>query len=150
MKISTKGRYGLRAAIDVAIFSGQQAVPISEIAERQQLSESYLEQLMAKLRKADIVKSVRGAQGGYVLAKSPSEISVGDILRSLEGDLRPVDCLAIKEDNKCHNGEMCVTKFVWEKINESINDTVDGITLQDILDQNLKKNADEPICDCGL
>ena len=64
--------------------------------------------------------------------------------------MRPVDCLAIKDDNKCQNGEMCVTKFVWEKINESINDTVDGITLQDILDQNLKKNADEPICDCGL
>ena len=150
MRISTKGRYGLRAAIDVAVNGGRQAVPISEIAERQQLSESYLEQLMGKLRKADIVKSVRGAQGGYILAKQPSEISVGDILRSLEGDLRPVDCLAIKDDKKCSNGEVCATKFVWEKINESINDTVDGISLQDILDQNLKKNTDEPACDCGL
>ena len=150
MRISTKGRYGLRAAIDGAVNGGRQAVPISEIAERQQLSESYLEQLMGKLRKADIVKSVRGAQGGYILAKQPSEISVGDILRSIEGDLRPVDCLSFKDDRKCSNGEVCATKFVWEKINESINETVDSITLQDILNQNLKKNADEPACDCGL
>ena len=150
MKISTRGRYGLRAAIDLAIFGGDEAVSINAIAERQQLSESYLEQLMAKLRKADIVKSVRGAQGGYMLAHPACEISVGDVLRALEGDLRPVDCLAIKDENKCSNADLCITKYVWTRISESINDTVNNMTLQDLLDQNKNIKADERICDCGL
>lgn len=152
MKISTKGRYGLRAAIDLAMYGGASAVSISSIAERQQLSESYLEQLMAKLRKADIVTSVRGAQGGYILKRSPKDISVGDVLRALEGDLRPVDCLAIEDENEthCENADLCVTKYVWTRISESINDTVNSITLQDLLNQNKEKNSDERICDCGL
>ena len=150
MKISTKGRYGLRAAIDLAMYGGDQAVSISEIALRQQLSESYLEQLMAKMRKADIVKSVRGAQGGYILSRPASEISVGDVLRSLEGDLRPVDCSALVNEGACSGADICITKYVWTKIDESINDTVNNITLQDLLDQNIKTKTDEPICDCGL
>ncbi len=152
MKISTKGRYGLRAAIDLAMYGGASAVSISSIAERQQLSESYLEQLMAKLRKADIVTSVRGAQGGYILKRSPKDISVGDVLRALEGNLRPVDCLAIEDENEthCENADLCVTKYVWTRISESINDTVNSITLQDLLNQNKEKNSDERICDCGL
>lgn len=150
MKISTKGRYGLRAAIDLAINASEQAVSISEIALRQQLSESYLEQLMAKMRKADIVKSVRGAQGGYVLAHPAKEISVGDVLRSLEGDLRPVDCSALSNNGGCSGADLCITKYVWSRIDESINDTVNSITLQDLLDQNKKLKTDEPICDCGL
>ena len=152
MKISTKGRYGLRAAIDLAMYGGASAVSISSIAERQQLSESYLEQLMAKLRKADIVTSVRGAQGGYILKRSPKDISVGDVLRALEGDLRPVDCLAIEDENEthCENADLCVTKYVWTRISESINDTVNSITLQDLLNQNKEKNSDERIGDCGL
>ena len=152
MKISTKGRYGLRAAIDLAMYGGASAVSISSIAERQQLSESYLEQLMAKLRKADIVTSVSGAQGGYILKRSPKDISVGDVLRALEVYLRPVDCLAIEDENETHfeNADLFVTNYVWTRISESINDTVNSITLQDLLNQNKEKNSDERICDCGL
>lgn len=92
MKLSTKGRYGLRAMIDIAVYSEKEPVPICKIAERQSLSERYLEQLMSLLRKNGLIRSVRGAGGGYVLAKDASEISVGDVLRALEGSLEPVDC----------------------------------------------------------
>ena len=92
MKLSTKGRYGLRALIDLAQYSGQAPVSITSISARQDISERYLEQLMALLRKAGLIRSVRGAGGGYVLAKDMKEISVGDILRALEGNLEPVEC----------------------------------------------------------
>ena len=137
MKISTKGRYGLRAAIDIAIFGVDQPVALSEIAVRQNISISYLEQLIAKLKKANIVTSIRGAQGGYQLAQSPDKISVGDILRALEGDLNPVDCAAITgEGETCDGSKVCVTKLVWKKISDSINDTVDHIMMSELLEES--------------
>ena len=98
MKLSTKGRYGLRAMVDIAVYSQDSPVPISAIAERQNISVSYLEQLLPKLKKAGIIKSIRGAQGGYMLDKDPKDISAGDILRTLEGDLTPIDCAAFTGD----------------------------------------------------
>lgn len=98
MKISTKGRYGLRAVIDIAIHGDSEPVSLSDIAVREDISVSYLEQLIAKLRRADIVTSVRGAKGGYSLAKPKNEISVGDVLRALEGDLAPVNCSEVIEN----------------------------------------------------
>ena len=95
MKLTTKGRYGLRAVIDLAMYAKTEPVSLSDVAERQNISISYLEQLIAKLKKAGIVQSTRGAQGGYALAKEPEEISVGEILRALEGSLSPVDCSAV-------------------------------------------------------
>ena len=92
MKLSTKGRYGLRALIDLAQYSEEEPVSITSISNRQGISERYLEQLMAKLKKAEIVKSIRGAGGGYILGKDMHEISVGDVLRALEGSLDPVEC----------------------------------------------------------
>ena len=97
MKLSTKGRYGLRALIDLALYSENETVSIASISARQNISESYLEQLIAKLRKAGLVTSVRGAGGGYKLAKPASEISVGDILRALEGSLDAVKCPGLEE-----------------------------------------------------
>ena len=84
------------------------------------------------------------------IAVSYTHLSVGDVLRALEGDLRPVDCLAIKDENKCSNADLCITKYVWTRISESINDTVNNMTLQDLLDQNKNIKTDERICDCGL
>ncbi|OUP51228.1 RrF2 family transcriptional regulator [Lachnoclostridium sp. An181] len=132
MKLSTKGRYGLRALVDLAQYSEKAPVSINSIAARQDISERYLEQLMAKLKKAGLIKSIRGAAGGYVLSKSPSEISVGDVLRALEGDLEPAECSAYHEEG-CKAADICVTKYVWKKINESINDTVDGIGLDELV-----------------
>lgn len=133
MKLSTKGRYGLRALIDLAEYSEIEPVSISSIAARQNISERYLEQLMSKLKKADLVKSIRGAGGGYVLAREACEISVGDILRALEGSLEPVECAALHPDEQCEASGSCVTKYVWQKINESINKTVDEIKLDHLV-----------------
>ena len=133
MKISTKGRYGLRAMVDLAINSGKDHVALNCIAERQDVSENYLEQVFSALRKANLVKSVKGAQGGYILADNPSNITVGRVLRVLEGDLSIVDedeIGGISNDNM----EYCLKINVWDKINKSINSVVDSITLEDLAD----------------
>ncbi len=136
MRISTKGRYGLRAVLDLAMNSATEAVSLSSIAERQHISVSYLEQLVSKLRKAGIVNSIRGAQGGYVLAKPANEISVGDILRALEGDLHPVDCAEVSGgENVCEGAELCVSKFVWKRISDSISQAVDTLMLSDLAEE---------------
>lgn len=135
MKLSTKGRYGLRALIDLAQHSEHEAVSISSIAQRQNISESYLEQLVARLRKAGLVMSIRGAQGGYRLAKPADTISVGDVLRALEGNLRAVECAALTQKG-CQGSELCVAKYVWEKINESIAATVDEMMLDQLVEES--------------
>ncbi len=136
LKISTKGRYGLRALIDVAQFSEIEPVSISSISMRQGISERYLEQLMALLKKADLIKSIRGAGGGYVLAKDMDNISVGDVLRALEGNLEPVECAAFHETDSCEAAGGCVTKYVWQRINESINQTVDEISIRQLVEES--------------
>ena len=136
MKISTKGRYGLRALIDLAQYSEIEPVSISSIAARQAISEGYLEQLMSLLKKAGLIKSIRGAGGGYVLAKDVAEISVGDVLRALEGSLQPVECAAFSEDDSCEAAGGCVTKYVWQRINESINRTVNEISLKQLVEES--------------
>jgi Rrf2 family protein len=142
MKLTTKGRYGLRAVVDLAVNTDDEAMALSQIAERQGISINYLEQLIAKLKKAGIVNGIRGAQGGYVLAMPADKISVGDILRALEGDLSPVDCYEInKGDTPCSNSDICVTKHVWKRISDSINGAVDGIMLSDLVDESKKVQA---------
>lgn len=141
MKLSTKGRYGLRALIDLARYSEDAPVSIASISARQGISERYLEQLMSLLKKAGLVKSVRGAGGGYVLAKDAAQISAGDILRALEGDLRPVECAGLEEDGECRASDSCVTKYVWQRINESISRTVDGIMLDQLVEESRKKTC---------
>lgn len=133
MKLSTKGRYGLRAMLELALMYDKGNCSIKQIAERQDLSESYLEQLVALLKKHKLVKSTRGAQGGYSLALPPEQISVGDVLRALEGSLNPVDCALVNEEKECSDQDYCVTKYVWKKISDSINDVVNNIALQDMV-----------------
>lgn len=140
MRLSTKGRYGLRAVVDLAVHATESAVSISSIAKRQGLSESYLEQLIAKLRKAGIVTSIRGTNGGYRLAKSPDEISVGDILRALEGKLCVVEC---PDSRECDNYDSCVTKYVWKRINDSINKVVDTMTLEEVISNGCRSLSTE-------
>jgi Rrf2 family iron-sulfur cluster assembly transcriptional regulator len=135
MKLSTKGRYGLRAMVDLAKNSEQEAVSINSIATRQNISESYLEQLVSKLKKAGLVKSIRGAQGGYILAKRPESISVGDILRALEGDLAPIDCPALTDEDCCKQSGSCASKYVWKRLNDGINEIVNKIMLSTLVEQ---------------
>ncbi|MGN0155154.1 MAG: RrF2 family transcriptional regulator [Lachnospiraceae bacterium] len=136
MKLSTKGRYGLRAMIDLADFSEEMPQSIASIAGRQSISDSYLEQLMAKLKKAGLITSIRGAQGGYVLARPSNEISVGDILRALEGDLSPVKCMGLKGEEACQDSKNCVTRNVWKRIDDSIQNAVDSIYLNELVEDN--------------
>lgn len=138
MKMSTKGRYGLRALIDLAQYSENEPVSITSISARQGISERYLEQLMSKLKKAEIIKSIRGAGGGYILAKPIEDISVGDILRALEGNIEPVECSGIQSESSCHSSGGCVSKIVWQKINDSVNEAVDGIMLEELVNESKK------------
>lgn len=139
MKISTKGRYGLRAFIDLARYGVEDPVSISSIAQRQNLSEGYLEQLMAKLKRAGLIRSVRGSGGGYVLAKDAQKVSVGDVLRALEGNMELVTCAAFHDITPCGMEETCVTKYVWKKINESILHTIDEIKIATLVEQSRKE-----------
>lgn len=141
MKITTKGRYGLRALIDLAGFSEIEPVSISSIAARQGISERYLEQLMTLLKKAGLIKSIRGAGGGYVLAKDMGEVSVGDVLRALEGSLESVECAGFNQEDSCEAAGGCVTKYVWQRINESINRTVDEISLRQLVEESRNVNS---------
>lgn len=132
MKISTKGRYALRMMLDLAQNKGEKPVSIKEIAERQHISDKYLEQIISVLNKSGYVKSVRGPQGGYILIKNPKDYTVGMILRLTEGSLAPVECLEF-EENTCSRRQECVTLKVWEKIDQAVKDVVDNITLEDLL-----------------
>ena len=135
MKLSTKGRYGLKAIIDLAIYSTDAPVSIHSISVRQEISERYLEQIIARLKRAGLVVSARGAGGGYQLARPVAEISVGDVLYALEGDLNPVDCKALSGAEGCKNSDACLTKYVWQQIHESIQNTVDHIYLGELVER---------------
>ncbi|MEE1192761.1 MAG: Rrf2 family transcriptional regulator [Blautia sp.] len=138
MKLSTKGRYGLRALIDLALYSdNEEAVSIQSISERQHISDSYLEQLMRKLKKEGLIQSVRGAQGGYRLAKPAEEISVGDVLRALEGSIEAVSC-GEGSNEHCQGEDLCVARYVWQEINKSIQETVDSIMLSQLVEESRK------------
>lgn len=134
MRISTRGEYGVRAMFDLAINHGQGPISLKTIAERQVISEHYLEQLMAALRKAGLVTSKRGAQGGYELAYSPDEIKVGDIVRVLEGPITPLDCLAVNTGTGpyCAQPEQCVLRGLWKSLQDSMEQVLDNTTLEDL------------------
>lgn len=136
MKLSTKGTYGLRAMIDIAINSKESPVSIKDISDREDISLKYLEKLMTTLKKSNLISSVRGPKGGYILRRSPKDISIGEILRALEGNLNPVDCKLLMEEN-CNIEDDCIMKFVWNRISDAINNAVDSMSLQDLLEKSI-------------
>ncbi|KAF5067215.1 Rrf2 family transcriptional regulator [Proteiniclasticum sp. QWL-01] len=137
MKLSTKGRYGVKAMVDLAIHQGTEPVSIKSISQRQNISEYYLEQLFAPLRRAEIIKSIRGAQGGYELNKPARDITVLDIMNILEGPIEVSDCL---DSDACSNIDCCATRTVWKKLKDSIDSVMGAITLQDIVNDYHKNN----------
>ena len=140
MKISTKGRYALRLMIDLAENSSGNPVSLKDVAKRQGISDKYLEQIISVLNKAGYVRSVRGAQGGYLLKNDPEAYTVGMILRQTEGSLAPVSCI-VDDEIICDRQEQCVTSIVYKKINDAISNVVDNITLQDLVDWQSEKNG---------
>lgn len=140
MKISTRGKYGLRCMVDIAMNSKGDYIPLKLIAERQQISENYLEQVFSILRKSKLVSSTRGSQGGYTLSKDASTITVGEILRVLEGDL---SITGEDSANSDYDGSVayCINISVWQKVNDSINQIVDSITLENLVEEYKKLNG---------
>ncbi len=141
MRLSTKGRYGMKAVLDLALHSSEGLISLKSIADRQEISENYLEQLFASLKKAGVVKSTRGSQGGYELGRPVDEISVGDILRALEGSLAPVECVEESEQPACGKSENCVTRLIWARIRDSVNEVVDSISLEQLVEDCRKMSG---------
>lgn len=135
MKISTKGRYALRMALDLAEHQDGAFISLKEIAERQGISKKYLEQIVPLLSKSGLLRTIRGNRGGYMLAKSPDVLTVGEILRATEGNLAPVSCLEYPENHCVRSGE-CAVLYVWEGLHQTVCDYLDNITLRDILEHN--------------
>ena len=133
MKISTKGRYALRLMLDVALNSHGSAVPLRDVAQRQDISDKYLEQIVTQLSLAGLVRSVRGAGGGYLLTRDPAEYTVGEILRTLEGNLAPVSCVDQDDVCRCDRADRCVTVEVWRDIQSAVAGVVDNLTLADLV-----------------
>ena len=138
MKISTRGRYAVRVMLDLAFHSNGECIKVKEIANRQGISEKYLEQIIAILNKAGYVKSVRGAQGGYRLTKAPEEYTVGEILRLTEGSLAPVTCLEDGAEG-CERCDTCETLEVWQQLYEAVNQVVDSVTIADLLKRRIMR-----------
>ena len=134
MKISTKGRYAVRVMLDLALHNTGEHINVKQIAERQGISEKYLEQIISVLNKAGYVKSTRGAQGGYRIAGDPHSYTVGMVLRLTEGSLCPVACLE-DEVNECERCDTCETLGVWKELNAAINRVVDGVTVGDLMER---------------
>lgn len=142
MKISTKGRYALRMLLDLAEHQTDGYIALKDIARRQEISKKYLEQIVPILNRSDILLANRGFQGGYRLAKAPSQYTVGEILRITEGSLAPVSCLDTNPIN-CSRSIDCPTLPVWQGLYRVVNEYLDGITLQDLLDQQLARGCND-------
>ena len=137
MKITTKGRYALRMLVDLAQHSSEGYIALKDVAARQNISKKYLEQIIPLLNQSGLLRTNRGYQGGYALAKSPEKCTVGEILRLTEGSLCPVAYLQY-EENDCPRKDECITLPVWEGLYKVVADYLDGITLQDIIDNAAK------------
>lgn len=143
MKFSTKGRYGLRAMVDLAVHAKGEHVALCNIAERQGISMNYLEQVFSVLRKSGLVKSVKGAQGGYTLSEAPEDIKVGRILRVLEGPLSVIDENAENDGKNESSIQHCIRVCVWDKMNKSLNELADSLTLGDLVENYCKMNGSD-------
>ena len=132
MKISTRGRYGTRMMLDLAAHHDQGPTPLREIAKRQDLSVKYLEQLIIPLKAAGYIRSFRGARGGYTLARKPDKISVGQIIKVLEGGLSLVDC--VEDPKLCEREKNCPTRDIWLRMSERLMEELSSLTLSDVLD----------------
>lgn len=137
MKISTKGRYALRLMLDLALSNSDQPISLRDVAQRQNISDKYLEQIVTSLSRAGLVRSVRGAGGGYLLTRAPRDYTVGEILRPLEGSLAPVSC--VDGTDCCDRVEQCVAVDVWREIQDAVSGVVDHITLSELVERYHRK-----------
>ncbi len=130
MKLSTRTRYAVRAMIELAKHETNRPLQLKIIAERQEISIKYLEQLMAVLKSAGLIKSIRGSKGGYVLSKAPDQIALNDILRCVEGPISTVEC--VEDSARCSRAADCAAREVWKQVEQAIETVLQSITLQDV------------------
>lgn len=141
MKLSTRARYGTRALLDLARYWGKEPVQLKDIAERQKISLHYLEHIITPLVGAEIVRSTRGAHGGLQLIRHPGEIKLSEVVQLLEGIITPVECVSNPES--CARSDLCVTREVWSKMKKAIDETLNSVTLQDLVERQKKKEQSE-------
>jgi Rrf2 family cysteine metabolism transcriptional repressor len=137
MKLSTKGRYGTRAMLDIALHQNEGPVPLKDIAQRQRVSLSYLEHIIAPLSSAGLIHSTRGPRGGVTLVKPAEEIKIGDVIQVLEGSVAPVDC--VDNPSCCDRSGLCVTREVWTEMKNAIDGVLGATTLKDLIERQRKK-----------
>ncbi len=142
MSISTKGKNAIKLMLDLATYNNGEPVRLKDIARRQNISEKYLEQIVAVLHKAALVKSIRGAHGGYLLNYMPEKYTVGQILKAVEGDMSPTDCVS-ENGTMCANKATCASFRLWEKLDVAMNYVLDGITLADMLEWQNELRTDQ-------
>ena len=142
MKISTRGKNAIKLMLDLATYYQGEPVKVKDIARRQNISEKYLEQIIAVLNKATLVKSIRGAHGGYVLTSPPEKYTVGQILKTVEGNMAPTDCFG-ENGTPCENKATCVSYRLWEKLDDAINGVLETITLANLLEWQNEIAADQ-------
>ncbi len=143
MKLSTKGQYGTRALLDLALYEKGEPVPLKDIAQRQQIPLQYLEHLITPLITAGIVRSIRGAKGGIMLAKNPEEIRLNEVIQALEGPIGPTECL--NNPGVCGRSASCVTRDVWDELKKAMEGVLEGTTLQNLVERHHKKAQAEPL-----
>jgi Rrf2 family cysteine metabolism transcriptional repressor len=139
MKLSTRGRYGTRVLLDLALCEGKEPVPLKDIAQRQQISLLYLEQIIAPLISAGIIRSTRGAHGGVQLARPPINIKLSEVMGLLEGSIAPVDC--INDPEVCSRSELCATRDIWIELKKAMDGVLESKTLQDLVEMQKNKKA---------
>jgi len=137
MKLSTRGRYGLRALLDLALHDGEGLIPLKDIARRQEISLHYLEHLIAPLIAAGLVRSTRGARGGVLLVKPPSQIKLSEVIQALEGSIAPVEC--VRDPGLCQRSALCASRDVWSELMEAMVQVLDSTTLQDLVERQRTK-----------
>jgi Rrf2 family protein len=140
MGFSTRTHYGTRAMLELAMRVGEGPVQLERLAELQQIPPRYLAKLAQELRRAGLIRSVRGAHGGYMLAADPDEIEVMDIVRCLDGSVAPTEC--VESPKVCENSARCVTHEVWAEVNDAIHGVLEAVTLQDLVDRARRKQAE--------
>jgi len=137
MKLSTRGRYGTRVLLDLALHEGEGPVPLKDIAQRQQISLLYLEHLVAPLIAVGMIRSMRGTRGGIWLARSPQEIKLNEVVGLLEGSIAPVDC--VNDPKACPRSDSCVTRDIWVELKEAMDGVLESKTLHDLVEMQKKK-----------
>ncbi len=141
MRLSTRSTYGVRAMYNLALFNNEGPLSVLSISRREGISVQYLEQLLNTLKKSGLVKSIRGPKGGYVLARRPGDIRIGDIVKNLEGEIGPVNCLNTTNKKHCKNENDCTTKILWENLRLGIENVLNATTLEDLIIKKAKKRV---------